>query len=419
MMRIRIPGRSLFAGLLPLLVLSFTSCSDSGVEPSPTPPPDTVAPPQPPPPPETLTMEEAERLFDLETFGGNGRTCLTCHTKANGTITLEDVAQRLATDPNDPLFRHDGLDDGVEGVRRILAHATIRVELTLPPFVRIAGNPDQRTIVVNRGVPTTMNAPALDGQGRTALMLDLRDPTLRAQALGAIRGHAQSAVEPTDPQLDALAEFQKTDDRFFSSAALRSFALSGGTVPPLPQGANESERRGRLFFIDTPMTPGSKEGACALCHSGPNLNELNAAAAAALPGARGAAGAKFANVRVAETNATDNPRHTFLVDGPGGTRTIVLSDPGIMLTPRDESPQMTAFIPANVHPAEFAGFFKTPSLWGIARTAPYFHDNSAKTLREVVDHYADVFFKNEFIANGLIILTEQDRQDIVAFLGRL
>jgi cytochrome c peroxidase len=51
--------------------------------------------------------------------------------------------------------------------------------------------------------------------------------------------------------------------------------------------------------------------------------------------------------------------------------------------------------------------------------SPYFHDNSAKTLREVVDHYADVFFKEELIAGGIINLTEQDRQDIVAFLGRL
>jgi hypothetical protein len=419
-MRNGFPGRSLATGLLLLLVLSLASCGDDGIEPPPPPKPDDEIedPIPPPPPPPPLSMEEAERLFDLETFGGNGRTCLTCHSKESGTITREDVARRLAADPNDPLFRHDGLDNGVEGVRRILGHATIRVEIPLPPFVRLADNPDQRTIVVKRGVPTTMNAPALDGRGRIALMLDLRDADLRDQALGAIRSHAQNTIEPTHPQLDALAMFQQTDPRFFSSGALHSFA-NGGPEPELPEGNNESESRGRLFFIDTPMTPGSKAGACAICHSGPNLNEVSVAGAAAIPGGQFAAGAKFGNVRVAETNANDNPTLTFLVDGPGGTRTIVMADPGIMLTPRLESEQMTAFIPANAHPADFAGFFKTPSLWGIFRTSPYFHDNSAKTLREVVDHYADVFFKEELIAGGIINLTEQDRQDIVAFLERL
>ena len=35
--------------------------------------------------------------------------------------------------------------------------------------------------------------------------------------------------------------------------------------------------------------------------------------------------------------------------------------------------------------------FKISSLRGVARTAPYFHDNSAKTLEEVVKHYARFF----------------------------
>jgi hypothetical protein len=364
-------------------------------------------------------MEEAERLFDVETFGGNGRTCLTCHTMASGTITLEDVAQQFAADPDDPLFRHDGLDDGAEGVGRILAHATIRVEIPLPSYVRLADNPDQRTIVVHRGVPTTMNAPALDGTGRVALMLDLRDSNLRGQALGAIRAHAQNTIEPSDLQLEALAIFQRTDARFFSSAALHSSTVNGGNPPPLPQGNNESERRGRLFFIDAEMTAGSTAGACAMCHSGPNLNELSVAGAAAIPGTRNMAGRKFGTAHVAEVNANDNPTFTFLVDGPGGTRTVVMADPGIMLTPRGFSDQLIEFIPPDVHPAGLAGFFKTPSLWGIARTAPYFHDNSAKTLREVVDHYADESFRIQPFAGGTITLTEQDREDIVAFMKLL
>ena len=56
-------------------------------------------------------ISEGQRLFDHETFGGNGRTCRTCHSSSNGTIDPEEVAKRLAANPSDPLFLHDGLDD--------------------------------------------------------------------------------------------------------------------------------------------------------------------------------------------------------------------------------------------------------------------------------------------------------------------
>jgi hypothetical protein len=400
-------SRACLAPLLPFVLLAaVAACGDSA--------PGTSPPPPPPPPPE-FDLEEGERLFDRETFGGNGRTCVSCHMAENGTITLEAIAQRFAANPSDELFLHDGFDDGQAGTGRILAHATIRVELPLPPHVTLADNPAQRTIVVHRGVPTTMNAPALDGRGPAALMLDLREPDLQSQALNAIRGHAQSTLEPTREQLDLIAAFQEKHERFFSSTVLRAFA-GGGSAPGLPEGGTESERRGRTFFVDVSPTPGSKEGLCGMCHSGFMLNEVN------LFGQRETgvpAGAKIGNALVAETNALRNPTFRFLVDGPGGRRTVVIADPGIMLTERSASPQITAFVPLDLHPEELAGFFKTPSLWGVRRTAPYFHDNSAKTLREVVDHYADVFFRQFPIAGTFIELTEQDRQDIVAFLERL
>jgi hypothetical protein len=41
---------------------------------------------------------EGRRLFDVGTFGGNGRTCRTCHSKKNGTFSPEDARERLAED---------------------------------------------------------------------------------------------------------------------------------------------------------------------------------------------------------------------------------------------------------------------------------------------------------------------------------
>jgi cytochrome c peroxidase len=60
--------------------------------------------------------------------------------------------------------------------------------------------------------------------------------------------------------------------------------------------------------------------------------------------------------------------------------------------------------------------FKISPLRGIRLTAPYFHDNSAKTLEDVAAHYA-LFFN--VVAGGFITLTEQDRKDMVAYMKLL
>src|SRR4029453_11840585 len=77
-------------------------------------------------------LPEGQRLFDHETFGGNGRTCRTCHSGADGTIDPAEVAERRGEKPSDPLFTHDGLDDFFSGTSRIAAHATILIERDLP-----------------------------------------------------------------------------------------------------------------------------------------------------------------------------------------------------------------------------------------------------------------------------------------------
>jgi cytochrome c peroxidase len=60
--------------------------------------------------------------------------------------------------------------------------------------------------------------------------------------------------------------------------------------------------------------------------------------------------------------------------------------------------------------------FKIPALRGIEQTAPYFHDNSAKTLEDVAKHYARFF---DVVTRGAIQLKDQDQQDLVAYLKLL
>lgn len=62
--------------------------------------------------------------------------------------------------------------------------------------------------------------------------------------------------------------------------------------------------------------------------------------------------------------------------------------------------------------------FKTPSLREVALTAPYFHDGSAATLDDVVDHYADSGRRRAGVIRP-IRLDAAQRTDLVAFLRTL
>ena len=131
---------------------------------------------------------DGKRLFEDATFGGNGRTCETCHSGQTSTMSPEDAQKIFKKNPNDVLFIHDGSDDGLGGgSTRMRKDATILVTIPLPANVSIAGS-NARSVVLRRGIPTLQNTPALD----PVLMLDGRQPTLEAQAAGAIHDHAQA-----------------------------------------------------------------------------------------------------------------------------------------------------------------------------------------------------------------------------------
>ena len=68
------------------------------------------------------------------------------------------------------------------------------------------------------------------------------------------------------------------------------------------------------------------------------------------------------------------------------------------------------------------GAFKTPSLRNIAQTAPYLHDGSLPTLKDVIDLYVGGGNSNLHLdkqMRALDFLTRQDRDDLVAFLESL
>jgi cytochrome c peroxidase len=348
-------------------------------------------------PGEQQDRQNGKHLFERETFGGNGRTCLTCHARDTGTISQEEVRRRLKENRYDPLFLHDGSDDGRgNGVSRIVKNATFLVEIPLPAGVMLADDAKATSVVLPRGVPSTINTPALD----PVLMVDGRHPNLESQAAGAINDHFQPTAHVKNKDLRRIAEFQQTED-FFSSATLRRFAR-GGPEPQLPEGRTESEKRGRLFFVDAPFN-GGKRGICAACHGGPMLNQTTENLPLPVP-----PGTRFVSAGVSEFNAAGNQVREFIVRrGDGTSITVKSPDPGRALITGDFRPN--AFDSLNA--------FKIPTLWGVRRTAPYFHDNSARTLEDAAAHYAK-FFEAITQPNPLI-LTLQDQKDMVAYLKLL
>lgn len=329
-------------------------------------------------------------VFENREFQGNGRVCRTCHLQGSGTIAPEDVEAAFQADPSDELFRAIDSDDGL-GLTydRLRTHATIRVFIPLPSNVSIVGDPSATDVVLNRGASATLNNPGLE----SVFMQDGRNLTLQEQAQGAINAHYEPGRQPLQSELDAVDAFQRKRRQFYSSAALFRWGNGLGGAPNLPAGHTASEKRGRAFFET------SAGGLCGHCHGGPNLNETNEFLLLPLP-----PGTRFVSVAVSEINSMGNPVYDFAFSDPSNPAappTIVSSpDPGRALITGDVAD---------------ANAFRIPTLWGVERTAPYFHDNSAKTLEEVMDHYR-IYFS---LPPANIVFTDQEVEDMIAYMRLL
>jgi cytochrome c peroxidase len=318
-------------------------------------------------------FELGEDVFFHETFGGNGRTCATCHDPRNEfTVSPELVQQRYQADPSHPLFRPIDSDDGRgNSYATLLDHALFRVTIPLHPNVTLIDTPLERTITVWRGVPSIANvvltAPYLQ-DGRAA--------TLPEQALGAIRGHMQPTRRPTARELESLETFQ---EQFFYPLRLRSLTDDSDPLPKPPgfsmPAFTDAALRGKASF----------DLHCRTCHDGELANQPHDPARST-----------FANAFVSDANTLHLPLIRLAFRQSDGTSIeAVTPDPG------------RAALTGNL---DDLNVFDTPSLRGVKHTAPYFHDNSADTLEDVIRHY-NLFF--------LFQISPQERDDLIAFLETL
>jgi len=103
------------------------------------------------------------------------------------------------------------------------------------------------------------------------------------------------------------------------------------------------------------------------------------------------------------------------------------------LNPKGDYPPNNTGVYEITHDPKDMGRFKAPSLSNISLTAPYMHDGSIQTLEEAIDHYAAggrTIATGPYAGVGSINplkstfiqgfeLTEQERQDLLAFLNAL
>ncbi len=319
------------------------------------------------------SYDVGRNVFFHETFDGNGRTCATCHDPRNEfTVSPELVEQRYQTDPGHPLFRAKDSDDG-EGrdYTTLRTRAVFRVTIPLHPNVVLPDDPATRTITVRRGVPDIANVDLT-----APYLQDGRAATLQEQALGAILGHVEPKRPPTPRELDAIAAFEC---EIYYPLRLRAVEDDEDPVPkppgfsiPVPGPAAE---RGRAVF----------DLHCRTCHDGETLSVPTSPDTP-----------RFSSVFVSERNAPRFPMLHLAFRQPDGSFVEAYTpDPG------------RAAITGDLRDLNA---FDIPSLRGLKHTAPYFHDNSAATLGDVIDHYNDHF---------QFQITPAERDDLIAFLELL
>jgi cytochrome c peroxidase len=384
-------------------------------------------------------VARGRRAFDdrtLHELGANGRACADCHmgsdhfqlSPASATARFDALQACRAEEPwaDDPLFRPiDANDFRANGENATdftnLKQGLVRLSFALPPNVKLVGAAGQVTteteVDVWRSVPSVRNValtgpdgqlpewpaaapPAVPrelngGSGpnlRGGYQLDARVGDLASQALGAFEVHAQIQSAPRDRVLSNLAAFQES------------------LVTPAPSEVlTPEEQAGQVVFQRT----------CAHCHGG---TAGSTPISQVLPAPTGTLFRYFdissacprpvdptGRFRFKACNAAEGLGHlastvrtyeitmNVLVNGLPVARTFrrPSSDPGRFLLTGYAGKPPVAGDPEPVPvrgPVDDWQKLDVSPLLGIADTAPYFHNNSATTLEEVVDHY-EAFFK--------------------------
>jgi cytochrome c peroxidase len=350
-------------------------------------------------------------FFDrqLQGLDANGRACADCHMSADhfqlsparAEARFQLLQQRRQSNPtaDDPLFRAVDADDfringeNASDFFNLRTNGLVRIAFPLPPNMRLidpaTNAPSSETSVdVWRMVPSVNNVALTGPDGVNpwprgpnhfgGYQLDARVGTLQEQALGAFTNHAQAQNAPPPQLLDDLTAFQRV---LFSDERVRALASAvAAGVTPLPDAdppLDALEQQGKAVFAR----------ACGQCHGGPGDST------AEIP-------VRFHDIATQCPRPVDTvtpARFAFAPCAPGLARNartyeITLSNNSVVRRTSSDPGRalLTGFV-GGPPPLDDWNKFDVPGLRGISQTAPYFHNNSAATLEDVVDHYIEFY----------------------------
>jgi hypothetical protein len=315
-----------------------------------------------------VLVARGAQLFFNETFGGNGRTCGTCH-RAEESLTISPAF--IATLPqSDPLFVAENVPELAELENPLLLRHDALIKENIDGFE----DPTKKFVL--RGVPHTLSMGTSIGHGDLFFPPDGSPPDFRTGwsgdgapgrgslnefAFGAIIQHFTRSLArrpgvdfriPTQAELDALEAFQ-----IFSGRQRNPQVLS------ITFREARAENGKNLF---------QGQGVCIFCHR--DLAALN------------------------DNFMADTDIERILIAAPrdGGFGTVGTDSQGGIGN----------------------GRFNVPPLIEAADTAPFFHNNTIQTIEDAVAFYTtDVFFFSPArAATGPIALTQDQIDDIAAFL---
>ena len=230
--------------------------------------------------------------------------------------------------------------------------------------------------VLKRATPTVLNIAY-----NSILMWDGRKKTLEEQAIGPMKlpDTMNTDVPATLARLRGLPEYVDMFEKAYPGVGIseetiaKALAAFERTVvthdSPFDRwlagdrkAMTMAQWRGYQVFNDP------EKGNCAVCHSAPNFTDNG-----------------FHNIGLAPAGEPDIGRYKI--------RKV----------------------------ASMKGAFKTPTLRDIELTGPYFHDGSATTLRDVVEHYARGGVDHSNVSTSVkpLNLSEQDKSDLVDFMKAL
>lgn len=306
-------------------------------------------------------------LFDEPRFSGNGQvSCRTCHDPAKGWGDGMPVSTGLQrVDRNAPGLMNVALHRwfGWDGASDSLWSATLR------PFLdaREMGGSIAKTATVIRK-DATLSRCFAKATGEDAAALD--DEAVFVAAGKALAAFQETLISPRTP-------FDDFRD-----------ALLAGKASGYPEAA----RRGLKIFIGS--------GNCVMCHTGPAFTN-----------------GEFHDIGLPFFMASGRP-------DPGryeGIKRVKTSPFNLLSRYNDDPEQAGAFAVRHVDLQHRNwGEFMTPGLRNLAQTAPYMHDGSLTSLRDVIRHYSELDM-DRLHENGEAILrplglSEDQAGDLEAFL---